>query len=125
MNKRGGVLSDSALEIGAGVLIVIIFLTFLNFVVPRASGEGFKDEVLAKDIALSIKAISSIPEDMELKYTTLKGVELEIKKGFVQAGSVKINTVSNLEVDFSKQTVNANQQLLISKRGNKLEVKAI
>ena len=125
MNKRGGVLSDSALEIGAGVLIVIIFLIFLNFVVPRASGEGFKDEVLAKDIALSIKAISSIPEDMELKYTTLKGVELEIKKGFVQAGSVKINTVSNLEVDFSRQTVNANQQLLISKRGNKLEVKAI
>ena len=125
MNKRGGVLSDSALEIGAGVLIVIIFLIFLNFVVPRASGEGFKDEVLAKDIALSIKAISSIPEDMELKYTTLKGVELEIKKGFVQAGSVKINTFSNLEVDFSRQTVNANQQLLISKRGNKLEVKAI
>ena len=125
MNKRGGVLSDSALEIGAGVLIVIIFLIFLNFVVPRASGEGFKDEVIAKDIALSIKAISSIPEDMELKYTTLKGVELEIKKGFVQAGSVRINTVSNLEVDFSKQTVNANQQLLISKRGNKLEVKAI
>ena len=125
MNKRGGVLSDSALEIGAGVLIVIIFLTFLNFVVPRASGEGFKDEIIAKDIALSIKAISSIPEDMELKYTILREVELEIKNGFIQVGSVKINTVSDLEVDFSKQTVSANKQLLIAKRGNKLEVKVI
>ncbi len=125
MNKRGGVLSDSALEIGAGVLIVIIFLIFLNFVVPRASGEGFRDEAIAKDIALSIKAISSISEDMELKYTILREVELEIKNGFIQVGSVKINTLSNLEADFSKQTVSANQQLLISKRGNKLEVKVI
>lgn len=124
MNKRGGVLSDTALEIGAGVLIILIFITFLNFVVPKASGEGFKAEIIAKDLSLEIKVLDELKEDVDVNYKINKEINLEIKKDFVRVDDVLIMTNSNLDIDFD-QLVNENTNLLFSKRENKIEVKVV
>src|SRR3989344_6394165 len=115
MNKRGGVLSDSALEIGAGVLVVIIFLTFLSFVVPRSSGEGFKVEVIAKDIVLEINALDKIKEDVDTSFKVSREVNLDIKNSYVKVDGVKITTSSNLEIEFKKQLIRKDAILLFSK----------
>jgi len=124
MNKRGGVLSDTALEVGASVLIVIIFLAFLNFVVPNSSGEGFKAEVIARDIALEIKVLEDIDEEVDVHYLISKDVNLKINNNFVKVDEVIVLTESNLETDF-EQEIKRNTNLLFSKRGNKLEVKIV
>ncbi|MBS3145946.1 hypothetical protein J4414_04045 [Candidatus Woesearchaeota archaeon] len=124
MNKRGGVLSDTALEIGASVLIVVIFITFLSFVVPKSSGEGFKAEVIARDLALEIKVLEGIKEEVDVHYTISKDINLKITSNFVKVDEVIILTESNLEADF-EQEIKRNTNLLFSKRGNKLEVKVV